>query len=89
LFAAHIRTTHVHGVVEADVKPEVVMTTLKAYASRRLNLIQPGLSGRKYWSRHGSTRWIWNDDDLANAMRYVIDGQGEIMALFQLPRTEL
>ena len=34
LFAAHVRTNHVHTVVEAGVSPEKVMNAFKAYASR-------------------------------------------------------
>jgi REP element-mobilizing transposase RayT len=39
LLAAHVRTNHVHVVVVvgAAEKPESVMNTLKAYASRKLN----------------------------------------------------
>jgi REP element-mobilizing transposase RayT len=35
--AAHVRTNHVHIVVEAEATPEWVMTTFKRYASRALN----------------------------------------------------
>ena len=37
LLAAHVRSNHVHTVVEAEVPPERVMSDFKAYASRRLN----------------------------------------------------
>ena len=37
LLAAHVRSTHVHSVVEATVRPERVMSDFKSYASRRLN----------------------------------------------------
>ncbi len=37
LFAAHVRTNHVHVVVEAEVRPEKVMNDFKSYASRGLN----------------------------------------------------
>ena len=37
LLAAHVRTNHVHVVVEAEVRPERVMNDLKSFASRRLN----------------------------------------------------
>src|SRR5450755_2746009 len=37
LLAAHVRSNHVHTVVEAEVSPERVMGDFKAYASRRLN----------------------------------------------------
>jgi len=37
LLAAHVRTNHVHVVVQADKKPEYVLNALKYYASRFLN----------------------------------------------------
>jgi hypothetical protein len=37
LWAAHVRTNHVHMVVEAEVRPEKVMHAFKSYASRALN----------------------------------------------------
>ena len=37
LLAAQVRASHVHAVVDADRKPEQVMSALKAYASRALN----------------------------------------------------
>ncbi|MGH2524913.1 MAG: transposase, partial [Anaerolineales bacterium] len=37
LLAAHVRSNHVHVVVQAVAKPEKVMNDFKAYASRRLN----------------------------------------------------
>jgi hypothetical protein len=39
LLAAHVRTNHVHAVVEAEVQPERVMSDFKVYASRALNRV--------------------------------------------------
>jgi REP element-mobilizing transposase RayT len=80
LIAAHVRTTHVHVVVEADSPPEHVMHDFKFYATRRLNQLQGPRSKR--WTRHGSTRYLWKDEDVAGAVEYVIMGQGEPMAVF-------
>jgi REP element-mobilizing transposase RayT len=82
LRAAHVRTNHVHVVVEAEVRPEKVMNAFKSYASRGLN--QLGIDGpdRKRWARHGSTRWLWKDEDVQEAIRYVISGQGEPMQVY-------
>jgi REP element-mobilizing transposase RayT len=82
LFAAHVRTNHVHAVVEATVLPEKVMNAFKAYASRRLNRASGCEMARKRWSRHGSTRWLWNDRDVRTALRYVVEEQGEAKAVF-------
>jgi REP element-mobilizing transposase RayT len=82
LWAAHVRTNHVHSVVEADVRPEEVMNAFKSYASRGLNCL--GIDGpdRKRWARHGSTRWLWKDEDVQDAIRYVVSEQGEPMQVY-------
>jgi REP element-mobilizing transposase RayT len=86
LWAAHVRTNHVHAVIEADVRPEKVMHAFKAYASRSLNSLGIDSPGRKRWARHGSTRWLWKDDDVYGAVRYVVSGQGEPMELYVAER---
>ena len=82
LWAAHVRTNHVHVVVEADVRPENVMNAFKSYASRGLNRLGIDGPGRKRWARHGSTRWLWKDEDVQEAIRYVASGQGEPMEVY-------
>ena len=74
LLAAHVRSNHVHAIVESETGPERIMNEFKSYASRELN--------RLGVARHGSTRWLWKDEDVRNALQYVIDEQGELMALF-------
>ncbi len=82
LLAAHVRTNHVHAVVEAEVRPELVMNTFKSYASRALNGIGVDDTDRKRWARHGSTRWLWKDEHVRDAIRYVVEGQAEIMEVY-------
>lgn len=82
LLAAHVRSNHVHVIVEAEVLPEKVMNDFKAYASRALNQLGRDESGQRRWARHGSTRWLWKDQDVREAIRYVVDQQGEPMAVF-------
>jgi REP element-mobilizing transposase RayT len=83
LLAAHVRTNHVHAVVDASATPEQVMSTLKAYASRALNRFEPAV--RRHWARHGSTRHLWNHAAISAAISYVTDGQGTPMAVFHEP----
>jgi REP element-mobilizing transposase RayT len=82
LLAAHVRSNHVHVVVGAEVRPERIMNEFKAYASRALNRLARDGPDRKRWARHGSTRWLWKDEDVRHALQYIIDEQGEAMALF-------
>jgi REP element-mobilizing transposase RayT len=82
LLAAHVRANHVHIVVEAEVRPEMGMNAFKSYASRSLNRIECDEPDRKRWARHGSTRWLWKERDVREAIRYVVEDQGESMAVF-------
>jgi REP element-mobilizing transposase RayT len=81
LLAAHVRTNHTHVIVEAEAKPEKIMNDFKSYASRALNKLESD-NARRRWAHHGSTRWLWNDQDVWDAIRYVIAEQGEPMAFF-------
>ncbi len=89
LLAAHVRSTHVHVVAEGFDDPDRAMGEFKAYASRVLN-IQDGTRAeelkeegpRKHWARGGSTRRLPDSQAIANAVRYVADGQGAPTAVF-------
>jgi len=82
LLAAHVRTNHVHAILEAEVQPERVMNALKSYASRALNRQRCDGMVRRRWAHHGSTRWLWKDQDVREAIQYVVHEQGEPMAVF-------
>ena len=82
LLAAHVRTNHVHAVVEAPESPEEVMHALKSFASRMLNQSGLDLPSRRRWSRHGSTRWLWKRKNVEAAIAYVAGEQGEPMELY-------
>jgi hypothetical protein len=58
------------------------MNEFKSYASRELNLLGRDGPDRKRWARHGSTRWLSKGEDVRLALQYVVNGQGEPMALF-------
>jgi REP element-mobilizing transposase RayT len=82
LHAVNVRSNHVHVIVTAEVAPEEVMKQFKAWCSRRLSehagLKQEAASknGRKrWWTEHGSTKWINDAEYLRNAIRYVLERQ--------------
>lgn len=89
LHAAHVRSTHVHVVAEGDVRPEAMMNAFKAYASRALNRSGSDGSSRTRWTRHGSTRWLWDKAHVNAAVEYVVNGQGEPLAVFVAANTEV
>lgn len=86
LLAAHVRTNHVHLVMEADVRPERAMNAFKSYASGKLNRLGRDTPDKKRWARYGSTRWLWKDEDVKAAIHYVVMEQGEPMAVFAVDR---
>jgi REP element-mobilizing transposase RayT len=70
LHAVNARSNHVHIVVSADAAPELVMNQFKSWCSRRLNE-RPGATRSRWWTKHGSTKWINDEAYLLNAIRYV------------------
>src|SRR5262249_52942891 len=76
LHAVHVRSNHVHVIVTATGPPERVMNDLKTAASRRLNKAFPAERDRTRWTRHGSTRYLWTEEAIAEKVHYVLHGQG-------------
>ena len=75
LHAVNARMTHVHVVVSATKSPESVMNSLKSWCTRKLReeLLMPDTI--KTWSRHGSTRYLWNEKAVHDVCRYVTEFQ--------------
>ncbi len=70
LHAISARTNHIHLVVTANnIKPEDVMEQFKSWCSRRLN--ERAGRKRKWWTPHGSTKWINDEEYFHNAINYV------------------
>jgi REP element-mobilizing transposase RayT len=82
VWAVHVRSNHVHVVVSAAATPEKVMSDFKAWASRRLRERFAEEADRDRWTQHGSMKYLWDEQAVAAATAYVIDGQGEPMARF-------
>ena len=79
--AVHVRSNHIHIVVSGREKPEKMMVNFKACATKAIKKCNnEQATSRKYWARHGSTKYIWTKESLASTMRYVRDVQGKIMA---------
>jgi REP element-mobilizing transposase RayT len=76
LLAVNVRTNHVHVVVAAEDTPELVMTSLKSWSTRRLVAAGVTQRGSPVWSRHGSTRYLWTERQVGDACVYVVEGQG-------------
>lgn len=79
LFCVHVRTNHVHAILQTDVPVDRTLSYLKAratFALKRYNVRQ------RFWTKHGSTRYLWNRDSLAAALDYVLNQQGAPMELW-------
>ena len=77
LWASNIRSNHVHSVVSANSKPRPVLRALKANATRVLRERRCWSGARSPWARKGSKRYLWREEDLSNAIAYVLYEQGE------------
>jgi REP element-mobilizing transposase RayT len=89
LLAVHVRSNHVHVVVSAQREPERIMSELKARASRDLSLAGFDNAKRRRWTRHGSTRHLFEEEHVEAAIRYALEEQGERMAWYlNEPRTK-
>jgi REP element-mobilizing transposase RayT len=87
IFAIHVRTNHVHIVLQSDITKENTMGKLKSYATRALRKCHPELSSRNhFWSRHGSNKVVFRPEWLFAVLYYVIKEQGEPMALYYDPK---
>jgi len=85
--AVHVRSNHVHIVVSGEENPEKMMVNFKAYATRALRKHANEQSTiKKYWTRHGSTRYLWTEESIASAMKYVENEQGEGMTFDTMSR---
>ena len=73
-----VQTNHVHVVVNADAKPEKVMSDFKAYATRRLREAQLTPFKGDVWSSHGSTRYLKTPESIRSACQYVAENQADL-----------
>ncbi len=86
LRCAHVRTNHVHLVIQGEAKPERMMNDLKASAIRYLNQLGLDEPDRNRWARHGSTRYLSSEKKISAALHYVIEKQGFLISFY--PQTE-
>ena len=79
LMALHVRTTHLHGLVQAEGElPARVMGDWKANSSRVLKTRCP--ERQRFWARGGDCRTV--RDSLDAVIEYILRGQGEPMATY-------
>jgi REP element-mobilizing transposase RayT len=86
LLAVNVRTNHVHLVITSPDTAERVLGDTKAYATRGLR--RNGLVGpeQRVWARHGSTVYLWSDEETERCIAYVQDFQGADLPGSEWPR---
>ncbi len=76
LYAINVRTNHVHVIVTAPKEnPELVMRQFKSWATRHLRKSGIFSSDTKIWTHHGSTRYLWKEENVYAAINYVREYQ--------------
>ena len=82
LYAAHVRSNHMHIVLKSEKEPEKIAISLKSYATRYLKKHHSYLNREKFWSQGASTGYIYQSDYVFRAMQYTIEEQGKEMAMY-------
>ena len=78
MHAINVRTNHVHLVVSVgEKKSGIVLNAFKANATRRMRESGYWQSTLSPWSDKGSKRYLWNEQSIARAVDYVMNGQGD------------
>ena len=78
LHAVNARTNHVHMVVSiGDKKPETALNAFKANATRKMRESGCWANPTSPWADKGSKRRLWNDQSVARAIDYLVNGRGD------------
>ena len=77
LWALNVRTNHVHTVVSARCDPERILNSFKACATRKMRQAGCWKDSGTPWVEGGSKRRLWTEQDLMDAIDYVLYEQGE------------
>lgn len=75
LKAVNARTNHVHVVVSAQIEPERMADSFKAYSTKRLK--ESGFEFETVWSRGRSRKYLWKPRHVEQAIHYVLYEQGD------------
>lgn len=80
LHALSVRTNHAHVVISiGEVPVERALTALKGNATRVMRELNCWHAEQSPWSGGGSTKYLWKEKDVAGAVSYVIEGQGDLL----------
>ena len=78
LHALNVRTNHIHVVVGiGSLRPERALIAFKANATKQLRRDGCWRQDSTPWAEKGSKRYLWNERSVAQAIEYVLCGQGD------------
>jgi REP element-mobilizing transposase RayT len=77
LWVVNARTNHIHAVVTAPCKSELVLNAFKANATRELRATGAYKRAGSPWAKRGSRKNLWTEQDVIEAVVYVQYEQGE------------
>ena len=84
LHALSVRTNHAHVVVcIGTLKPERALIALKANSKKQMRLDGCWREDSSPWAQKGSKRYLWNERSVAQAIEYVLYGQGDELPDFE------
>ena len=77
LMALNVRTNHVHLVAAiGNTKPQSALAAFKANATRQMREDGCWPHAHSPWAQKGSTRYLWSERSVGEAVFYVVAGQG-------------
>ena len=83
LYALNVRTNHIHIVVSiGSIRPGRALSAFKANATRQMRQDGCWRQDQSPWAEKGSKRYLWNEHSVAQAIEYVLNGQGDELPAF-------
>ncbi|MBN9656928.1 MAG: hypothetical protein J0H49_02045 [Acidobacteria bacterium] len=83
LLAAHIRTTHLHVILDAPSDPAGSMGTLKLECTKALKAANLATAADRIWANYGHIRILKSPYAITKAINYVLQGQGPPMETYR------
>ena len=80
LFAAHIRSNHVHIVVKSNKSIDETASEFKSWGTRMLR--KDGIKNHTAWTSGSSKKYIFKEAKLREKIQYVVYEQGEMMQYY-------
>jgi len=80
LIALHVRSNHLHAIVQANSPIKQVTQQLKQWSTRSLR--QAGMEAPVVWTSGASRNYIYEPSKLRQKVHYVLFEQGEMMEYY-------